>query len=707
MKKSESDRFTLGIPVGREVIGFILLFGVAVFLRLFCLSADPPHGISSSTGIETDPPQYTLCARNAVLIGDDNPYGDNRYVSFHHSLVAYAGQAVLGLLGTGVYQINLVGALLSLLAILAFYFFIRRALGNGTAVLMLFFIAINYLAIFFGRRPFLENGMSLLFILGLLALAYGDKKWYGHFLFGVGTAAAVIFGKIIALAFLSAPAAYYLYRRFYLGDKTVLRHAAVMSGGMGSVTAVWFLVLYLPNAGAISGYVGEEAFGLHGYPEGLRSVGNFIIKFFAFGADTMFFERMPVISIGALTAVILLAGMIWSGTSRGREDRPDYSMMVVLAAWLIGTFVGEVPWNYMPVRYQVIMIYPMAALTAAAVVYIHSLGERVRIFNRSIVFSLVALVGALLVVSHISRMVVISLGGVFSYTGYIPYIAAGVMVAWAVYIYAARRRPDTTVPYYRFSRYVTIFLMVGLSIIIHGQRYVSWASMPLYTARQASRDLGMILSPSAVVAGPYAPALTMENDFGCMIHYFSTDRADSAFFSRHPVTHLLLDGGNLYHARVNYPDLMKGLAPIGNYNINCNRVWLYRIAERSGNPSAARYELSDFEKMIMYIEGNNDDSALVYLEKFLGDNPNNLNGNLAAALYFESVSDHNRAISHCRRALDYSFTEFNLHFLLGKLYINRANATGDESIMELGEKAIEIARKYSFDRVDFDDYINK
>ncbi|MCK4428169.1 MAG: hypothetical protein KAW16_06790, partial [candidate division Zixibacteria bacterium] len=52
-----------------RILLFAMIIGLGVFLRCFCLSADPPLNLSWSQDVNTDPDQYTSFARSKALWG--------------------------------------------------------------------------------------------------------------------------------------------------------------------------------------------------------------------------------------------------------------------------------------------------------------------------------------------------------------------------------------------------------------------------------------------------------------------------------------------------------------------------------------------------------------------------------------------------------------------------------------------------------------
>ena len=705
MKTDQADIFFYSVSRKKETILFILIFALAVFLRMYLLSADSPNGISFSQGIETDPPQYTTYARNAELTGDWNPYNDNRHITYQYSIVSGLSRIVYGLFGVSLYTANLTAVILSLLSLLLLYAILRKSLGSGVALLALFFISINYLGIFFGRRPFLENGMTFLFILSLFVLTYAEDQAWGHLLFGVFLATAVVFGKIIGLAFLAVPAAYYLMRFFYLRDGRVIVLAAFCVVGFGAVSGAWYKLLYLPNAASVTGYVGEQALGLYGTPEGFKSISHFIWKFLIFGWDSDFFSRMPALGLTAVLALVLLAGRLIKGDSSDTRPRYRNLILICIAAWLIGTFIAQMPWNYQPVRYQTTMIYPLGVLAAVACVYLYRLKDKFNPLNGSLRFNIILLALIMVPVYQLTAAVTNRFGQELLFKKHFLYVFAAVVILIAVYFWLSMKKRRMEFTFLPMARNTLVGVIILTSIVYQGKAYLDWAETPLFTTRQASRDLGLVLSSAAVVSGPFAPALTLENELGCVIHIFGTSRPDSTLFLRLPITHLLLEKSNEKVARELYPQVMEKARFICDYYINCRKVGLYRIAYFTGNPRAAQYYYSDFEGAIRAYLLAIPDIGRVFLDRFQRTNPHNQSGHTRDGFLAMKAGDYQGALDKIKRAVDFSPTDFSLHYLLGKAYIAMADSTGDDSLRQIGEREADLATRFNLGYYNFDDHI--
>ncbi|MCP4570231.1 MAG: hypothetical protein GY841_21845 [FCB group bacterium] len=705
MKTDRTDMFFFSVSRRTEIILFILIFALAVFLRMYLLSADSPNGISFSQGIETDPPQYTTHARNAELSGNWNPYNDNRHITYQYSIVSGLSRIIYGLFGVSFYTANLTAVILSLLSLLFLYFILRRSLGSGVALLALFFIGINYLGIFFGRKPFLENGMTFFFILGLFILTYAEDKAWGHLMFGAALAAAVVLGKIIGLAFLAIPAAYYLMRFFYLRDGRAIIFAAFCAVGFAAVGGVWYKLLYLPNAASITGYVGEQALGLYGTPEGFKSLPRFVWKFMIFGWDSDFFSRLPGIAMAAVVALVLLAGRLFDDKSGPPRPRYANLILICIAAWLIGTYLAQMPWNYQPVRYQTTMIYPLGVLAAITCIYLYRLKDKFNPLNGSFRFNVSMLILVVIPIYQLTATVTNHFGHELIFKKHALYVFTVVVLLASAYFVLSMKRRKIEFTFLPMARYSLAGVIILTTIVYQGKAYLDWAETPLFTTRQASRDLGRVLSPAAVVSGPFAPALTLENDLGCVIHIFGTSRTDSTLFQRLPITHLLLEKSNEKVARELYPEVMGKARIICHYYINCRKVGLYRIAYNTGNREAEQYFHSNFEGAIRAYQLAMPDTGRAYLDRFQSMNPQNQSGYTQDGFMALKDGDNQRAIGLFRRAVEFSPTDFNLHYLLGKAYIALADSTGDESARKLGEQEADLATRYNLGYYDFDDHI--
>ncbi|MDH4158416.1 MAG: hypothetical protein OEW00_14190, partial [candidate division Zixibacteria bacterium] len=115
----------------------------------------------------------------------------------------------------------------------------------------------------------------------------------------------------------------------------------------------------------------------------------------------------------------------------------------------------------------------------------------------------------------------------------------------------------------------------------------------------------------AVVAGPYAATLTVDNGLKSIIHFFVSS---SDLLAQYPVTHLALDRASWEKAAEQYPVLQEAKS-VARYWIRDFEVLIFNVSEISDNPAARVYVPSPVEKAMTFFYQNKDDSALAELSR--------------------------------------------------------------------------------------------
>jgi tetratricopeptide (TPR) repeat protein len=127
---------------------------------------------------------------------------------------------------------------------------------------------------------------------------------------------------------------------------------------------------------------------------------------------------------------------------------------------------------------------------------------------------------------------------------------------------------------------------------------------------ETNQDIPLLLSEGAVLSGPYAPALTSDNELPSFIHLFGVALVDTTLFDRQPITHLAVDISNWKEAVKGYPQL-QDVQPIASFWIRDYAVNLYNVSKVFRNPEANRYRESAFEQAVAYYYKGQFDSALI------------------------------------------------------------------------------------------------
>lgn len=688
---------------------FGLLTGAALFVRCFMLSADPPVDLSYSTDVLTDPAQYTSFARNLVLWGTFNPLHDFRLVLFLKSLTTAVSYAVFALIGTGYVQSNIVALLFSFPAIIFLYFTIRKISDNLAALFFLAFMAFDYNQIFYGRYPFLENSLAFTASLALFIMVC-TRKLIFSFAAGVVMAAGIFFGKMVGILFIFPVLCFGLFEYFteYRSQlkKFLVRHGCFWAGFLG-VLIFWYLFSYRPMANSVGGYLQDQALGLYGAPDGLKSVEFFLYKYATFGATSKLFERMPV---AAFLAWFTLALFFFRAVSKSgwREELPRWAPgLIFLVAWVIAAYGSLMIWNYRPLRYQTIIIYPVYALAGLA---LSKLWFAIGRIGGNRLSPLFAPILYFLLLPPVFQLMAFSFASSVGMETYYEYATAmfivSAIVAGAFFAAGQLFKKGVAFPGRPVATGLVIVFM-GMGILPNMVHYIRWTGEASFTTEAAARDLPTIVSPEAVLSGPYAARLTQDNNLLNLIHMFGVANIDTAFFARYPITHLLVDKPNLEGAIEQYPNIMKRAFLVGEYRITSRPIFLYRIAGLTGNIQADNYMFSDYERARYYLSLGMMDSTDYYMQKYLEQNPDNLSGNLAfGAAQFER-ENMNEAGKYYNRAVNFSPTDFHLRYKLGEFYIKLYEITGDTTHLANGRREFERALLYNNTSVMLKNMISK
>nr|MBN2278572.1 hypothetical protein [candidate division Zixibacteria bacterium] len=687
------------LPLKTEAMAFTVLAVMALILRLNQLTADPPVGLSASHGVYTDPGQYIAFARNYILWGSFNPLHDFRLIFFLKSTMTLLSLGVFKIFGVGYWQANLCGLLFSYPTIILMYFVVRKTAGSLAALFYLIFISLEYTQIFFGRLPFLENSMNLFAVLSFTVLLYG-RRAYAFFISGLFLAVGIFFGKVIGLIYLFPFAVYSVYSYFgeYRPDwrKLIIRYS-LFCIGFAAVMIFWYFYSYLPASRAVTGYLEEQAVDLYGTPDAFKNFDIFIYNWLSFGAKSYLFQRMPVPALltwGIILIFVFRIGFKASWKNKFFGLTPGIVFMIALVLAAYGSLMI---WNYRPLRYQTMLIYPICGLAGVFLANLIN-GSQSPLDRRGYwLFHVFFFILVLIPVYQLIGPIYNALGYPYHYTEVRNTVLVTAIVISVAVTLLMRLRPRFFKSPGRVFRNVFILAAVIAALVPSAIRYISWSDSATFLTVNNSRDLGTILSQEAVVSGPYAPAFTHENRLMNFIHMFGVAKADPDFFEKYPVTHLLLDISNEESAGESYPELMEQAVSIAKYRVGGRDVNLYRVAGFTGNTSARRYQLSSYEHALESFKNEDAVSGHSYLQYYLQNHPDNQTANLASAIIARESELYDEAEYYFKKGIEFNSTDFYLHFKLAEFYIDMYKLTGNTDLEKKGYREIELARKYNPD----------
>ncbi len=692
------NKRTLEISPRWELTLFLVVTLLALLVRINHLSADPPIELTTSQDVYTDPAQYTSFARNYVLFGSFNPLHDFRLVFFLKSATTLLAVTVFKLFGVSYSSANAVGLVFSFSTLILLYFIIRKAAGVLAALLFLLFITFDFNQIFYGRLSFLENSMNF-FAVASFAVLYLSRKAALMPLAGLLLGAGIFFGKLIGMTYFFPLFCYALYE-FYLGfpseAKKIIRKYILFAGGFAGIAVFWYFFSYRPMATSVTGYVEEQAFDLYGAPTALKSFGDFLYKYVSLGMKSRLFERMPVPALLGWGMIVFTIYRLTSFSDLRKRlvDLPPGLIFFVAAA--LGCYCALMIWNYRPLRYQTMLIYSLYAL--AAIMVSNLVRKNLKSTskpNRTLLFWAIFFVLLLVPLYQLLQQGIGYEKGSFDLTT-VPFLflAIGVgltLLAYFITNFSGISRSFST----RVARYILLTVLITGAILPGIIKYLDWSGRATYCIESNSRDINTVLSPEAVISGPYAATLTLGNINSNLIHMFGVANVDTAFFKRYPITHLLLDKSNEEQAKNNYPEIMRQAKQVSFYYIGTFRVTLYRVAGSTGNLMADQYQLSNYEIAIDNYFRNQYETGHLHMRRHQTQFPRNMSANYASALLAHEFKFYDEAEMFFKEAVAFSPTDFHLRYRLGEFYIAMNRESGRPEFYEKGRRELELVKKYN------------
>ncbi len=684
------------IPLRIELIAFIILATTSLLLRLNNLSADPPIGLSISQGIYTDPAQYTHFARNFALYGSFNPMHDFRFIFFLKSSVTLMALFVFKLFGVGYMQSNLVGIFFSFPTVILFYFALRRVAGNLSALIFLIFISLNYNQLFYGRLSFLENALNFFAILAFTIIVYA-KRPHAFFLSGVFLAAGIFFGKIIGMIYLFPFACFAVYGYFYdrkiSPSRYLYRYGYFIAGFLG-LLVFWYYFAYLPATENVAGYVQEQALDLYGAPLAFERFEYFIHKYVSFGLGSNLWRRMPVeaiLAMGMILIFVFRAGFKKSWKNGLYGINPGIIFMIALSLAAYGALMI---WNYRPLRYQTILFYPVTGLAAVFINTIISNFKTGLERKPKVLFLILLFIFSLIPIYQLLAGIhyIVEVPFYFEDNVYRMLIIGILVILIGVLMIRFGKRllyPS------RNLKNVVIITALLLTLIPNGLRYTNWMKHTTFNIVANSKDLAMILSPEAVVSGPYGPVFSLENRLMGVIHMFGTAGVDPTLFEKFPITHLLMDISNKELAEESYEEIFEKAGMQVIYNVGSRDVTLMRVAGSSPNITARNYILSDYEAALYQYSKKNMQAANNFMLSFLEKYPQSPSANKTSAVIAFQNGFPEDAVYFYKRALEFSPTDFNLHFRLGAVYIELYHRSRNAEYLDKAKEQFDLAVRYN------------
>ena len=661
-------------PKNTITIVLFALAAVLLILRFVRLGIDPPYFFAGFTQAHlTDPYHLTLFARNAVLFDDWNPFDYHRWDVFKYSLVSGMSYIMFLLFGVSRITANLVGLLLNITGLTFFVLGFRKYRSLKEILLMSVFLLASSMLIFYGRLPFLENGLiALAGLTFFIFTRFHDRRW-GPFAAGFIIAAAAFSGKLFGFILLGPViiTLFYIYR-----SRAVIPSLVAIAGTIAG-TIAHILVFYGGSLSVMYRYYSEQTVGLYGTPTAFLSPLCFLAKAVTFGSEAGFFKMSPFLTVLAILGILVL---ILKNRLSAKVDR-ELVPVVFCIAWLVCGLFGLMPFNYRPLRYQVFLLLPIAALSGYIV---HLAAEGSLILSaRKRILAMPALFFSLWYISTQVWLLTVPLSDSLN-VGYeiAPLTAViALIVTTGIWILIGKRRRE-------LSQKALLIVLVPLALgvaVKQGTLIYQGLTRPGYNLKALNKEIAEMVDQNAVLSGPYAPAFSIDNNLRVIIHVFGLSIVDRYFFDRYPITHMVADHSNWKLAKEQFPFLESSLS-LRRVRIRDGSVELFRVPGRD-------LPFSLYEQAALAFGNRQYDSALVYSRRFTEKYPDNLSGQFGrlTALFIFGDNDH------LQRELETLVARypdnFRVHMFCRDSYGLMYKATGSEKYRRLKEYHLKRAKE--------------
>ncbi|RKX24568.1 MAG: hypothetical protein DRP45_07925 [Candidatus Zixiibacteriota bacterium] len=646
-----------------------ILIGL-VGLRFVHLGADPPANLMPfGQGLLTDPYCYTHFARNAVLFGDWDLFGE-RYPVFKHSLVSGAAYVIFSIVGVSRWTANLTGLLLNLIGtglfLLAVYDRKRLATTAFTALLLL----CSALFFFYSRYPLLENGMICL-IGGCcwLVLKRGHSLW-ALFLTGGAVALTALTGKLLGGLLLIPILVYLAYTR---RNKTALPVVAVMGGAI-TLAGLYVLFVQHGSAGPLTDYL-QEISDTHARSSGLitpLSAVRAVLSYAAIPGFKLFGSSLLVFG--------LLGWIFWVLTPQREESKSESALTVFSGTWVLVAILAISLQDYRPARWSIFLIPPLAFLGGQMCRRL--LDARPQLSNgRHPALWLTVFLAIALLTSVVAVIPVDVLSGEAAARELAPGAVAIAALLTVLLYFGLRKQALTPGP---VIRYTSVIVILGVTLTLNAYHVYNGLSKPYYQMTRLNRELAEITDSKAVVTGNFAPALTIDNGLRGVLEFFGPTFDESVFFDRYPVTHLLVNQSA--------GDVANDICFLGSraerFGTECGirgaSIQMFRLR-------GPHYVETHFDFMLDALSRNYFVAAMSYAKRLKSSLPDNITVQVTSltALFYAGEYDALVSEIDCL-ANEYPF-EYRVQWACAFWSAQHYLATGDQSLYQRAEKFLSYA----------------
>jgi len=653
----------------------IAIVGItALFAYLSDLDADPPmYFDGQSQSLSTDPHHYSYSARNKLLFDQWELFDSARWRVFEATLISGLSYTLFSLFGISRTVANIPGPLTVFLSIALFLLALRRHLKLEAVAVILIMLLFNKVFYVYGRLPYTENGM-LLFMAALfyIFMNYRHRLW-GCVTVGLLAALAALAGKILGIMIIIP-----VILTLWLENRPDrIKQIVTVLISTVSLGVFWILLFYGGSLSSFFGYYQSQTVGLYGFPDALKSPLAFFEKLINFGNDSRFYFHAPVLGaagfLGLVTAVKLIR----------KKINDQHIPMVFLAIWFAAGVLLFMPENYRPLRYIYMLYLPLAGLFGLMLSSSYTEENNPTDKKHYIRLTLLLFLFWVLIEQAVFNLFFIghynSKAGLIVWLSLIPALLITCLEYRFNFLRILKNR--------LFLRIVGITAVV-LVLVNFGLPYRDWQQRKSFNIKEAAVDLGQILGKNAVICGPIAPSMLLENKLRGNIYAVGVTDNDPRFFAENPITHFVIDAMASGHVLNKYEKLMSAIE-ITDYYIRDAKILVVDVSRLTGNEQAALYQPTDYEIARSYMKQKAYESALLYMERFIKQYPDNKSALKTLGDLYPLNGRPDEAMAYLKRAESLYPTDFIVKLSLAVYYQKRFVASGDDRFRHLARETYE------------------
>ena len=578
------------------ILAVLLLLGA--YLRFNHLRADPPYDLSWSLGPFTDEGAISINARNMVFFG--HWLMDDIFRMGVSPLLSLLYYIIFSIFGTGFIQIRVLPVLLSLGTLVIVFLILKKEGSTKGALFSVFFLSTSYLYVMHNRLALEETSLNFFLILSLFFIQLGEEKKFYLFLGGFASVLAVLWIKIIGFPVILV----ILLEIFRWGNssktqgksKLIINSLLFYFAGAFLAVLIWFFTIFLPfKTPLITYFVAVSFKSAAGHPGNL---GEFIRNLLNLGTGDKFFPRAFYIFVLGFFYIFYFFGKF-----RQRLKDSSFHLDTLCVFWLLFGSLGLCYNIYHPIRYQMILIPPLAVLAGYfldRLSQVQKIGFRKKMSWANGVLGWVVIIPFFYGLFYTINLYLIEhyqafysfvsiftqdaigwfnsrLQSIQDYTGLLrTSILWGGVVVLVFYLLSRTKRLREGYRFPQRAKYLALIVILLLSLLSDFKQYSKWTDNLTYDLFETSRDLNN-LPQGSVIAGPWAASLSLEN------HHWAIFMQDFAnkdkVLERFKPTHLLIykNGWEDKYFHETYPGIMAKAKLLKEYHIHGNPMLLYEL----------------------------------------------------------------------------------------------------------------------------------